>query len=82
LALAIAGNLQGRKLPPHALVVGELGLGGEVREVAQLELRLQEAARLGFKMALVPETSAPAHPPAGLQVVRLRHLGQALELLE
>lgn len=54
LALAIASSLRERVVPHDTIVCGEIGLGGEVRPVAQLEARLAEAARLGFKRALAP----------------------------
>ncbi|MFM7239518.1 MAG: DNA repair protein RadA, partial [Cyanobium sp.] len=58
--------------PQGTVLVGELGLGGQLRPVGQLELRLQEAARLGFTRAVVPRGSGLARPAAGL----------GLELLE
>ncbi len=55
LALAIAGAHLNRSLPEGTAAVGEVGLGGEVRHVQQLERRLAEAVRLGFKRVLVPK---------------------------
>src|SRR6185436_8094777 len=55
LALAVAGAQLGAVTTPDTVVVGELGLGGEVRSVPQLERRLAEAARLGFRRAVVPK---------------------------
>ena len=54
LALSLAGNLRDVSLGDGVVVVGELGLGGEVRRVGQLERRLAEAARRGFRHAIVP----------------------------
>lgn len=54
LALATASSLTERPVPPGLVVMGEVGLGGEVRPVQGLELRLREVARLGFAEALVP----------------------------
>jgi DNA repair protein RadA/Sms len=51
---ALASSALGRLLAPKALFLGEVGLTGEVRPVAQLPLRLQEGARLGFERAAVP----------------------------
>ncbi len=56
--LAIAGAHYKRALPPNTIAIGEVGLGGEVRGVAQLEQRVREAARLGFSRALVPHHSS------------------------
>jgi DNA repair protein RadA/Sms len=55
LALAVAGAQLGAATTRDTVVVGELGLGGEVRSVPQLERRLAEAARLGFRRAVVPK---------------------------
>lgn len=79
LALAIAGSLLSRSLEPGVCAVGEIGLGGEVRHVQQMEQRLREAARMGFTRILAPKT--PAKPPKGAKVVSIQTLGQALEHL-
>jgi len=54
IALAIAGNHLGIAMPLHAIVIGELGLSGEVRPVSQLDLRIKEAQRLGFTKIIAP----------------------------
>ena len=77
LALSLASNKRRQALPPDLLVVGELGLTGEVRRVGQLEKRLLEAARHGFRRALVPAGSAPARS-AGLQLDPVRDLEAAI----
>lgn len=79
LALAIAGSLLNRTLEPGVCAIGEIGLGGEVRHVQQMEQRLREAARMGFTRILAPKT--PAKPPKGAKVVSIQTLGQALEHL-
>ena len=63
-------------MPPTLVSCGELGLGGELRQVRHTDRRLAETARLGFSTALVP-ASAP-DPPAGLGVARVRSLVDAL----
>jgi DNA repair protein RadA/Sms len=55
IALAIASSRLDRAVPADTAAVGEIGLGGEVRRVAGLDVRLAEAARLGFRRLLVPE---------------------------
>jgi DNA repair protein RadA/Sms len=77
LALAVASSVRGRPLPSDLVACGEVGLGGELRQVAHTQRRLAEAARLGFGAALVP-VSAPAGPPS-LEVVRAATLGEALD---
>jgi len=80
LALSIVSNLRGVPLPDGTVVVGELGLAGEVRRVSQLERRLQEAARHGLTRALIP-AGARTGRPAGLDVVEVRTLAEAISVL-
>jgi len=78
LALALASALTDRPVAPDLVACGEIGLGGELRSVPQLELRLQEAYRLGFRSALVP-ASAP-QGPTGMRVMRTPDVATALSL--
>jgi len=55
MAMAIVSSMMDRPLPADAVLIGEVGLSGEIRAVAQMDARLQEAAKLGFKRALVPK---------------------------
>jgi len=77
LALSIYSNTRDRPLPDGLVVIGELGLAGEVRRVGQLDRRLQEAARHGLTRALIP-AGAKAGRPAGLEVVEVRSLAEAI----
>jgi DNA repair protein RadA/Sms len=79
LCLAVASSSSGVPLPADLVVVGEVGLGGEVRQVGQLDRRLGEAARLGFSRAIVPLLAPEA--PVGFQLERVGTLGEAIELL-
>lgn len=54
---AIATSQADIPLPPDMIFIGEVGLGGELRGVSQLEKRINEAAKLGFKSAIVPKQS-------------------------
>jgi DNA repair protein RadA/Sms len=78
LAVALVSSLVDRPVAPHLVVCGEVGLGGELRSVPQIEPRLHESFRLGFRTALVP-ASAP-DGPTGLRVLRASNLGEALAL--
>jgi DNA repair protein RadA/Sms len=60
IALALASSFRDRPLPPDLVAIGEVGLGGELRPVPQIERRLAESRRLGFRSAIVPRRSAPA----------------------
>ena len=76
LALSIVSNHNNGPLPDGLVVIGELGLTGEVRRVGQLERRLQEAARHGLTRALIP-AGAKAGRHSGLEVVEVRTLAEA-----
>jgi DNA repair protein RadA/Sms len=75
VALAVAGALVRRPVDSETIAIGEIGLGGEVRQVPQTARRLREAVRLGFTRALTPP-STPAVP--GLDVVPVGDLGEAI----
>jgi DNA repair protein RadA/Sms len=77
LALSIISNEKTRPMPDGLVVVGELGLSGEVRRVGHLERRLQEAARHGLTRALIPAGSR-AGRPSGLDVVEVRSVADAV----
>jgi len=55
VAIAIVASFRDRIVDPSTVLIGEVGLGGQVRSVSQMELRLKEAAKLGFKRAIVPK---------------------------
>lgn len=78
---AIMSSLRNRALPHDLLVFGEIGLSGEIRPVPSGQERLREAAKHGFKRALVPKANAPKQAPAGMQVVAVERLEQALDAL-
>jgi DNA repair protein RadA/Sms len=79
LALALVSARNGRPIPDDVVACGEIGLGGELRQVHQTARRLAEAARLGFRRAIVP-ASAPVDAP-GIEVLRAATLAEAVALL-
>jgi DNA repair protein RadA/Sms len=79
IVLAARSSLQDRPLPNSLIAFGELGLAGEIRPVPFGEERLREAAKHGFKMALVPEANVPKRPPEGMTVRGVTRLSQALD---
>ncbi|HLU58948.1 MAG TPA: DNA repair protein RadA [Pseudonocardia sp.] len=79
LALAITSARRDVALPPDVVVLGELGLAGEVRRVTGIERRLAEAARLGFTHALVPPDSGKA--PEGMRLTEVRDVGVVLDAI-
>lgn len=80
VAAAVVASYRDLTLPPGTVLVGELGLGGQLRLVGQLELRLQEAARLGFTRAVVPRGTGLAKAAAGmgLQLLEAGGVAEAL----
>ncbi|HLN49592.1 MAG TPA: DNA repair protein RadA [Steroidobacteraceae bacterium] len=82
LAIVMAARSSLRDLPvPNSLVAfGELGLAGEIRPVPFGEERLREAAKHGFKLALVPQANVPKRPPEGMTVRGVTRLSEALEV--
>ncbi|HEV8604663.1 MAG TPA: DNA repair protein RadA [Tepidisphaeraceae bacterium] len=78
IALAIASSHMNRPLAAGTLAVGELGLGGEVRSVPQLENRLQEAARLGCSQAIVPHVGGAVPKLGGMALHEVKRLAQAM----
>ncbi len=80
VALAVASSLTGQPLGDDVAAVGEVGLGGELRQVSHLDRRLSEAARMGFRRAIVPQ--ATVNVPAGLEVLRAPTLRAAIALAD
>jgi DNA repair protein RadA/Sms len=70
LALAVASSLMNKTLPPTLLVLGEVGLGGEVRPVSQIENRLKECARMGFNQIILPLSQVPKRVTKELKGVK------------
>jgi DNA repair protein RadA/Sms len=78
VAMAIASAHFDRPLPPGTLCLGELGLGGEVRPVPQIENRLKEAARLGVGHAVIPHLRGHRVALGGVALHEVRSLNQAM----
>jgi DNA repair protein RadA/Sms len=78
VALALASSLREVALPPDLVVFGELGLTGEVRPVTFGEERIREAAKLGFRRALVPEGNVPRAAVEGIEVRGVTRIEDAL----
>jgi DNA repair protein RadA/Sms len=82
VALAIASSFRDRPLDKQTVAIGEVGLGGELRSVSQIERRLAEAHRLGFTRAVIPAASARrgTTDKAGLRIARADTVTEAIEL--
>jgi DNA repair protein RadA/Sms len=79
IVMAARSSLNNSPVPGSLIVFGVLGLAGEIRPVPFGEERLREAAKHGFKMALVPEANVPKRPPEGMSVRGVARLNQALD---
>ena len=76
VAVAVAASFRDRQVDPFTVLIGEVGLGGQVRPVAQLEQRLKEASKLGFRHAIIP--NSPVLSDYGLRLSRVQRVLEAL----
>ncbi len=79
--LALVSSFKNKALPNELVVFGEVGLSGEIRPVPSGQERLKEAAKHGFKRAIVPVANAPKETIAGMTVVAVSKLSEALDAL-
>lgn len=79
LLLAVLSSLRNRPLPQDLIVFGELGLAGEIRPVQGGQERLREAAKHGFKYAIIPAANAPKNPLGEIDVLAAQTLQEAVE---
>lgn len=80
--LAVNSSLIGKALPEKMVAFGEVGLAGEVRAVADAQTRLQEAAKLGFKTAIVPAQCHLKKEVPGIRVIKVGRVSDALSALK
>ena len=81
IALAIASSFRDMGVDPELVVMGEVGLSGELRAVSQLDRRVSEAARLGFKRCLVPKVGARVSPaPKDIEIIPVSTLREAIRV--
>jgi DNA repair protein RadA/Sms len=76
MAIAVAASFRDRIVDPELVLIGEVGLGGQVRPISQLELRLKEAAKLGFKRAIVPKGQMVNFP--GMEIIPVARVVDAI----
>ena len=81
LCVAMASSFANRLVRPKAIIFGEVGLSGEVRAVSQADVRLKEAAKLGFRAAILPQKNAERlQRVAGIEIFGAATLKDALRL--
>lgn len=81
IILAILSSLKNKPLPMELIVFGEVGLAGEIRPVQSGQERLHEAAKHGFKVAIVPEANMPKKTIKGMKIIAVKQLSAVLAIV-
>jgi len=81
VSLAVVSSLTDRPIPAKIVVFGEIGLAGEVRPATRGQDRLKEAAKLGFEKAIVPRANQPKVRIAGIDVIAVERVDEAVRVL-
>ncbi len=81
LLLAIVSSFRDRHLPQDLVVFGEVGLSGEIRPVPSGQERIYEAAKHGFKRAIIPHANVPKSGVEGMEIIGVHKLAEALEAI-
>jgi len=76
--LAITSSIRNRALPKHLVVFGEVGLAGEIRPCPRGQERLKEAAKLGFKIAIIPKANLPKSKITDLKIIAVERIDEAI----
>ncbi|HTN32461.1 MAG TPA: magnesium chelatase domain-containing protein, partial [Marinobacter sp.] len=81
LLAAVVSSFRDRALPQNLVIFGEVGLSGEIRPVPSGQERIYEAAKHGFTRALVPKANAPRKAIAGMEIIPVSKLQDAMDAL-
>jgi DNA repair protein RadA/Sms len=82
IVAAIASSLKNRVILPHAILIGEVGLAGEIRAVSRVEMRIQEAKKLGFTSCILPKLSLKSlNKKIDIELTGVESVAQALNLV-
>lgn len=76
--LAVVSSLKNKPIAEKMIVIGEIGLAGEIRPVQRGQERLKEAAKLGFKQAIIPMANKPKQIIAGINIIAVGRIGEAV----
>ena len=79
---AVLSSLKDKAIARDLIIFGEVGLTGEIRPVQGGEERISDAAKHGFKHAIVPTANAPRKPIKGIKITSVQHLSEAIKALE
>jgi DNA repair protein RadA/Sms len=80
IMVGVVSSLKDRVIPHEVIFFGEIGLNGEIRPVANGYARLNEAAKHGFKKAVIPKKNAPKDPIKGLTIMAVSTVSEALDV--
>jgi DNA repair protein RadA/Sms len=81
IAAAITSSSKDVAVRADAVLIGEMGLAGELRMPSQMQIRLREAAKLGFKTAIIPRAIRPGEGwPKDIEIIQARSIQQALDV--
>lgn len=81
MVCAIHSSMLNKPIDPHTLLIGEVGLTGEVRAVSGLDVRINEAHKMGFNRMLVPRSQSKQKVPKGMELMGVGTVEEALQLL-
>jgi len=82
IVAAVTSSLREAPIDHCTVVLGEMGLGGEVRAISQAELRVREAAKMGFRRCILPARNlAKLDPVEGIELIGVHEVGEALDIL-
>jgi DNA repair protein RadA/Sms len=80
IAVSIASSFRDEATNPYDVIIGEVGLTGEVRRVSRIEQRVQEAVKLGFNRIIIPKNNLGGwNVPKGVEIIGVSHVAEALE---
>ena len=79
VVMSVISSIRNKPIAQDTVIVGEVGLGGEIRSVAQINNRIKEAARIGFRRMVMPNQKVDEKKP-GIELLPSRSIQQALEL--
>ena len=77
--LAVLSSFRDRPLPSDLVTFGEIGLAGEIRPVPNGDERLKEAAKHGFKRAIIPKANQPKRTPDGMTIIAAARISEVLD---
>jgi len=81
VAIAIASGMKDFIVPEDMIAIGEIGLGGEIRPVADIDRRIKEGARIGFKMFMVSDKSKIEYQNSDINIIRVSDVSQAVRIM-